>query len=182
MCGRYFIKLEDSIEYEEINKQIKEKKLTNFASEEVFPSQRALLLVFENNKIEVDIKKWGLDMPKGILINARAESMREKYTFKQMLDNRCVIIANGFYEWVKSGTKKDKVYIQKANEKIIYLAGIYNKNEQFVILTGESDQEMKNIHNRTPLILRKNEVEPYLKGELEAFVDCDNLTFMKVEK
>lgn len=180
MCGRYFIKLDDSIEFVALKKKIAEKQLNNYQENEVFPSQLALVLINGKGEYDVDVKRWGIDMNKGMLINARSESITEKWTFKKILKNRCVIVANGFYEWVKNGNKKEKIYIQKDKNKLMYLAGIFNEGNQFVILTGESELDMKHVHHRVPLILKESEIEPYLKGELELDVDCENLTFMNV--
>lgn len=181
MCGRYYVKIDDSIEFVALKQKIEARHLTGYQENEVFPSQMALVLVDGKDDYEVDVKRWGIDINKGMLINARSESVSEKWTFKKILKNRCVIVANGFYEWVKNGNKKEKIYIQNETNKIMYLAGIYNEGNQFVILTGESELDMKHVHDRTPLILKDNEIEAYLKGKLPLAVNCDNFTFMKVE-
>lgn len=84
------------------------------------------------------MKVWGIQK-KSLIINARSETAHEKLTFKRILKNRCAIIANGFYEW----NRNKKIYITRKDESMIYFAGLFNEKHEFVILTGESEKDMK---------------------------------------
>lgn len=176
MCGRYFIKLDESEIARKVIKRLQQLNINDYASEEVFPSQNAIVLIPKKNGIDVDVKKWGIES-KSLLINARSETVAEKYTFKNIQNNRCAILANGFYEW----NKKKKIYITKENESYIYFAGIYDSKNQFVILTGESEDTMKSIHNRTPILLTHNEMIEYLNFRIDPIVNNQNLHFELVE-
>ena len=68
-------------------------------------------------------------------------------------------------------------FIYEKEEPLFYLAGIYNDQEEFVIVTGEAEKEMKHIHHRTPLIIHEQDIQRYLSGDCEFAVDNENLGF-----
>lgn len=183
MCGRYYFALSDEPSFSKLKRKIEQQALFEYAQEEVFPSQNALLLRKGKNDYDLDIMKWGLEGFKGNrLINARMEGIDEKRTFQGMLSNRCLIPCTGFFEWVKVGNKKQKIYIRKQDEPLFYLAGIYNEHKEFVIVTGESVKEMKQVHHRTPIILKEEQISAYLQEELDFEVDNEHMMFTEVEK
>ena len=172
MCGRYFIEFNESDIAIKIKNRLNQQSLDDYQLGEIFPTQKVIVLVPKGNNIDVDIKKWGIKA-KSLLINARNETIQDKYTFKKIKNNRCAVIANGFYEW----NKKKKIYITKENEDYIYFAGLYNENNELVILTGESEDQMKFIHHRTPLILNHQEMLNYLNYRINPKVNNQNLVF-----
>lgn len=176
MCGRYYVELDESEIARKIKKRLEQLHLTDYSTKEVFPTQSSIVLISKDKIIDLDVKKWGMKK-KSLLINARIETLKEKYTFKNIQENRCAILANGFYEW----NKKKKIYITKENEQFIYLAGIYDSMNQFVILTGESDNQMKSIHDRTPIIMNHHEMIDYLNYRIEPFINNQNLHFDCIE-
>ena len=93
-----------------------------------------------------------------------------------------MIPCNGFYEWVKTGNGKQKIYIRKQDMPLFYLAGIYNEKKEFVIVTGEASDAMAQIHNRTPIILCEEQIISYLQEELAFQVDNEDLLFIKEKK
>jgi putative SOS response-associated peptidase YedK len=117
------------------------------------------------------VLQWGFPgFDKGkLLINARAESVKDRPTFRGSFEQgRCVLPAAGFYEWDKS---KEKVTFTVPDKPILYLAGIwrpYGPEQRFVILTREANASMSPVHDRMPLILTKEEVEPWVSERAEA--------------
>ena len=115
--------------------------------------------------------RWGFPgFDKGkLLINARAESVKERPTFAESFAlRRCVLPAAGFYEWDR---KKEKVIFTAYGHKILYLAGIYRPygdENRFVVLTREANASMEPVHDRMPLILSKEEVAPWVCDAAEA--------------
>lgn len=109
---------------------------------------------------------WGFPKwtSKGVIINARSETAAEKSMFrKSLLQRRCVVPATGFYEW---NHKKQKYKFNLPNHELLYLAGIWNEYEgekHFVILTTAANEAMKDIHNRMPVILKKNIINQWVK-------------------
>ena len=178
MCGRYEFSLKGT---DKITKQLKERieklDLKDFQEGEVYPGNKCLVFIAKGEgKIELDVKKWGIP-GKSFLINARMESIEEKSFFRELKKNRCIIIANGFYEW----KDKEKHYIRK-EDPFIYLAGIYDKNNEFLIVTGEAEGEMKKIHDRSPIIYDQKEMLKYLFHRKELKVDDQELIINKVPK
>lgn len=81
---------------------------------------------------------WGFPQyqKKGLLINARAETVLEKKMFREsVLHRRCVIPARQFYEW---DAEKNKAAFREKNESVMFMAGFYNRfsdGDRFIILT-----------------------------------------------
>ena len=117
------------------------------------------------------VLQWGFPgFDKGkLLINARAESVKDRTTFRGSFEQgRCVLPAAGFYEWDRS---KEKVTFTVPDRPILYLAGIwrpYGPEQRFVILTREANASMASVHDRMPLILTREEVAPWVSERAEA--------------
>jgi len=131
----------------------------------------------EHNKLVA--MKWGLvpswakDTKIGTsLINARSETVAEKPSFRHAIKvNRCIIPASGFYEWQHIGGKKIPNYIRMADEGVMAFAGIWEhwkdpENdlvlESFSILTTTSNKLIAPLHERMPVILRKEYYDLWL--------------------
>lgn len=183
MCGRYFFQLEEHPAFMKLQKKIDQMNLFTFASGVVYPSNKALVLVNDkHHDYSLDVMKWGIDGLKGSrLINARSEGIARKQTFQTMLKQRCLIPCNGFFEWSKQGTSKHKIYVQIQDEPLFYLAAIYNKHKEFVIISGESQNMMQTIHARTPILVHEENVIPYLLGITPFTVDNHHLVLSKVD-
>ena len=111
MCGRYFFELRELPAFARLKHKIEQQALFEFAREEVFPGNQALVLVNGQDEFSLDVMKWGIEGPYGKLINARSEGIEKKKTFRPMLSKKCLIPCNGFYEWVKVGKQKQKILI-----------------------------------------------------------------------
>jgi len=114
---------------------------------------------------------WGFPgFDKGkLLINARAESVKDRPTFADSFTGRrCALPAAGFYEWDK---KKEKVIFTLPDKPILYLAGVYRPygaEIRFVVLTREANASMEPVHDRMPLILSGEEVIPWVSDAAKA--------------
>jgi len=135
--------------------------------------------VTKNSPKNIDIKTWSL-VPEFVdeseeskwrsksLINARVETVQDKGMFKKAFrENKCLIPSTGFYEWKEEGkTSKTPYHIKPENKQVFSFAGFYN-DRTFIILTKDSENsKMKDIHDRTPVILSREEEEDYLDGEV----------------
>lgn len=160
MCGRAFLSFDDSKASKQIQKRIEQTSLFDFKKGELFPSENILTLIpAENNKIDVAVKKWGFNN-NGLLINARIEGLGCKPTFRSFVNQRCAVVANGYFEW----NNKQKYYISDTKDQLFYLACIYNDKDEFVILTHRATNT-REIHDRSPLILNQKEMIEYLHGK-----------------
>ncbi len=118
---------------------------------------------------ELALLRWGLvpgwaDDPKisYSLINARAETAATKPAFRAAFKSRrCLILADGFYEWQKTGKHKQPYCIRRKDGKPFAFAGLWESwhpggedaVESATILTTEANATMKSIHERMPVIL-----------------------------
>jgi len=161
MCGRYALDSDIDFLIERYKAIIMD---TNFNPKpEIFPTN-TVSAVRELDNIQIDQLKWGF-MPsytKNPLINARAETVDVKPTFKDsFLNRRCIIPATSFFEWEKVDDKKIKRRINIIEEDVFSIAGLYNtffdkegiKYEAFTILTTAANNSMKHIHDRMPVII-----------------------------
>jgi len=173
MCGRYYFNLDDSPMTINLIQKIQEAHLDSFKLGEIFPGDKVLCLIIDDNKLKLTVKKWGIQK-QSLLINARHETINTKNTFKNL--KRCVVIANAFYEW----KDKTKFYIS-TKDKYIYLACLYDPNNDLVIITKEADETMNEIHDRMPIIMNKEEMIDYL-GIKDSAISKKELIIKPIEQ
>lgn len=169
MCGRYTLHEIDEVGAR-FEVDVPEDLKPNFNAA---PTQN--MPVITKNGLEV--MRWGLipvwakDEKIGYkLINARAETIFDKPMWKGIVKrNRCLIPANGFYEWKKTSDGKQPYYIHLSNEKLFAFAGIWETWKHgeeewhtYSIITTHPNAEMESIHDRMPVILEPNEEEDWL--------------------
>ena len=164
MCGRYFLKLNDTYEaFLNLKNRCQQLNISDFCEGEIFPTQPVLAL-FPDTEADYrpDVVKWGMDIGKSRpLINARHETMEQRASFQPYVSNRCVIPANGFYEWKKEEQHKHKIFIERFDGPM-FMAGLCNRKGEMVIITGESQDEMAAVHNRSPFLMNEQEMLQYL--------------------
>jgi putative SOS response-associated peptidase YedK len=180
MCGRFSRKatlqaIIDEFEIEEVNGTIE-------PSYNVAPGQDVAVILKDESR-KLGLLKWGLipswskDPAIGNrMINARAESLAEKPSFKHPLRRkRCLIIADGFFEWKKEGKQKIPMYIFLKNQKPFAFAGLWdtwtspdgNKISTCTVITTEPNELLKKIHNRMPVILTKKHFDLWLDRNVQ---------------
>ena len=126
---------------------------TEFKLQEVYPSNNVLCF----NNSGPFICRWGLNVnwSKNILINARAETLLSKHTFRPFLKSKCLIPATAYFEWRHFGANRSKNIIFLKNREIFGLAGITN-GESVIIITRKSSPSIAHIHDRMPIIVPKH--------------------------
>ncbi|MDF3001039.1 MAG: hypothetical protein K0Q48_1158 [Bacillota bacterium] len=167
MCGRYtFFTDKELQEVDEIIDQISnEILLEKMQAGEIFPTNAAPVLLPQGELVIPRLMIWGFPnfRNKGVIINARSETARERKLFGASLESRrCVIPSTGFYEWDR---QKRKYLFNMPDSKMIYMAGIYSRFEEenrFVILTAGANRSMEQVHDRMPVILPKNRIRDWL--------------------
>ncbi len=147
MCGQFHI---DSKDILYLSKKYSLPKRVPI--NDIKPKQMALVLLKNHTG---DLYQFGFQ-GQSLLINARSETILEKPTFKNKIENRCIVPASSFYEW---DAFKNKITF--TNHDILYFAALYD-NKRFVLLTTQANDSVKRIHNRMPLILTEEEVESWL--------------------
>ena len=137
----------------------------------------------ENGKRQLKMLRWGLipswakDMKMGArLINARAETIAEKPAFRSAFKRRrCLVLADGFYEWQQQDGKKQPFYFQLQDGKPFAFAGLWERWEKgegepiesCTIVTTEANELMRPIHARMPVILEPQNYDRWLDPELQ---------------
>jgi putative SOS response-associated peptidase YedK len=118
------------------------------------------------------------------MINARGETLADKPAFKHLVDSRrCIIPADGFYEWRREGKRKVPMWVYLANREPFGLAGLWDvwrksdgtTVESFTIITTEPNELVGPIHNRMPVMLRREEEEQWLDVLRQSFAAVRSL-------
>lgn len=142
----------------------------------------AVLQTAEHPERRLEMLQWGLipswakDTTMGArLINARSETVTEKPAFRGAFRyRRCLIVADGFYEWQQQGRQKQPFYCHLKDEQPFGFAGlweIWEKNGNAIasctILTTEPNEVMQPIHDRMPVILHPKDWEVWLDPNVQ---------------
>ena len=161
MCGRYtFFTDKELREIDEIIEKIDhEIRKEQMKTGEIFPTDTVPVLVAEGGKVVPRLLDWGFPnfRDKRVIINARAETAREKKMFSASLKSRrCIVPSTGFYEWDSS---KNKYLFNVPDTKMLYMAGLYScfeGTDRFVILTTDANQSMAEVHHRMPVVVPRS--------------------------
>jgi len=161
------------------------------------PSQLLPVLVESGDEERIDLTSmsWGLvprwtkpgEKPKVAPINARAETLAEKPMFRGLVrGNRCIVPANGFYEWKREGGgkgPKQPWYIHLRDREMMFLAGLYDEARRedgsplasYTIVTTQANRAMADLHDRMPVIVPPEDVEHWLS---HSETDIDALAYL----
>ncbi|PRO67090.1 SOS response-associated peptidase [Alkalicoccus urumqiensis] len=147
------------------------------------PTQEIAAAVHDGENIRLGLLRWGLipsfakDSSGGAkMINARAETIDTKPSFRQLLTRRrCLIPADSFYEWKRAsdGTKQP-MRIQLKNRTLFSFAGLWDRWEHdgaviqsCTIITTEANDVMAPVHHRMPVIMPKEQEAVWLDRSLQ---------------
>jgi len=176
MCGRFSLstaekqQIMNRFNLEEISIPLKPRY-------NIAPAQNIPIIRNDSPKT-LNEAKWGLiphwakDEKIGYkMINARAETINEKPSYKQPFQkHRCLIIADSYYEWNKKGSTKTPYRIMMQDEDLFAFAGIFdiwNEKVTCSIVTTEPNKLMQEIHIRMPAILKKDKEQEWLSSSAE---------------
>jgi putative SOS response-associated peptidase YedK len=177
MCGR-FVGYRNLDELQEVF-PIDRSACEVVANYNVAPSQEILAIFRNRGQNWLDKFHWGLvpfwakDISIGNrMINARAETVTEKPSFKNAFKKRrCLIIADGFYEWKGPKGQKQPYFITLPDKKPFAFAGLWEtwgkKNQETLykscaIITTKACEAVRDIHHRMPVILKPTAYESWL--------------------
>jgi len=184
MCGRYTLSCEKIKEIEEFL-NVNETDLIQLNSDDRFSHfnvapTHEMPVSYENkdNKRILESMHWGYMgwKPKPgkkpfLPINTRDDSITKKPMWKKAFtERRCIIPANGFYEWTGKKGNKTPHYIYPKNQSFLGFAGIYSDlapedksaKRSYSIITTSPNKLMENIHDRMPVILHPEEFNDWL--------------------
>lgn len=105
------------------------------------------------------------------LINARAETLEEKPSFRHLVDRRrCGVIAEGYFEWRREGTSKTPWFIHLPDRGLMIMAGLWDvwhspdgsHLHSYTIVTTTPSKDVARIHNRMPVILPPSRIDAWI--------------------
>lgn len=175
MCGRY--KLEPTPE--ELRSLFLYDDHPNFPPRyNIAPTQPIPIVRLWRGKHNFHLVRWGLvpswakEMPKSLLINARAETINDKPSFRGAFRHRrCLVPADGFYEWqTRPGQPKQPFLIRRRDRKVFAMAGIWedwltadgSELDSCAIVTTQANDTLAPIHQRMPVILEPGDWDTWL--------------------
>jgi len=185
MCGRFVLfssleEIREAFAVQQVRYQVE-------PSYNVAPTQTVAVVVQREGVNTLEKMRWGLipawakDPAIGSrMINARAETVGEKPSFKRPLkDRRCLVVANGFYEWQKTGQAKIPMFIRLKSGQPFGFAGLYDvwtspEGEAVAsctIITTSANDLMQPIHDRMPVILPKSQETTWLNPAIQTAAD-----------
>jgi len=179
MCGRFTLRAPPQAIVDEFERPVLPPYVPRW---NISPTQQILALRMHDGEPEMAMLRWGLipmwaDDPKKspLLINAKAETAATKPAFRTAFKRRrCLILADGFYEWEKVGKQKQPYYHRLKNERPFAFAGLWerwDKGEQPIesctILTTDANEVAATVHDRMPVILGRDARTAWLDPEID---------------
>ena len=182
MCGRYSL----SVTPEMLRKLANVEAYLNLEPRyNIAPTQMAPVVRLINGRRRMDMLSWGFipswSRDKKIaskMINARGETVAQKSSFREAYKNRrCLIPADGFYEWRREGQTKQAFRIGFKSGSLFFFAGLWETwtvaatqedagevIESFTIITTNANEKIAPIHHRMPVIVDPEDHELWLRG------------------
>jgi putative SOS response-associated peptidase YedK len=176
MCGRFALfstlsQIEEAFDIQEVHGELE-------PSYNVAPTHEVAVVVRREGGNSLEKMRWGLipfwaKDPKigSKMINARVETLSEKNSFKRLLKSRrCLVIADGFFEWAQTGEGKVPMFIRPQSHRPFGFAGLYDTwtspiGETIIsctIVTTHANDFLQSIHSRMPLILPTSQQAAWL--------------------
>jgi len=192
MCGRYTIRSSGKLlaDFFGLAQEPVLAARYNVAPSQPVPIVRVIRANPETKERELVPVRWGLvpswaDDPAigNRLINARAETVASKPSFRSAFKNRrCLVPADGFYEWKREGNQKQPVYIRRKDGQPFAFAGLWEQWERegeviesCVIITTEANELMAEYHDRMPVIVDPKDYDLWLDPEVQDLAKLEPL-------
>jgi putative SOS response-associated peptidase YedK len=174
MCGRFTVRTAPRVKL----KGVSTPDLPFEARYNIAPTQEVIVVADFGDGPELTKLVWGLIPARSTdgkrFINVRAETIEIKSSFSESFKRRrCLIIADGFFEWKRSARSKQAYYFQMTDGSQFAFAGIWDswRNEQVkscAIITTTANETLAPIHDRMPVILRPESYDLWLDPQATA--------------
>jgi putative SOS response-associated peptidase YedK len=177
MCGRFTITTNQEIIEARFHAQAVGRIGRHYNA---YPNhdQYKLPVITTEDPAHIALRYWGLlpvwwTRDKRGLINVKHETLRDKRTFrKDLAKHRCLVLADGFYEWKGERGRKTPFYIRLKGGEPFAFAGLYEENKRdgrtigtFAIVTTAPNTLMASIHDRMPFILSQEDEQAWVNPE-----------------
>ena len=173
MCGRITLRRPDKVRLERLDTR---PLFESLPRHNIAPSQKLWTITESNEKRSLSLMQWGLipswsKKPTGF-INAKAETLEAKPSFKEaFIRRRCLVPADGFYEWEKLGKAKQPHYFQMKDGAPFFFAGLWDEWQldgtsikTCTIVTTTPNRLLATIHDRMPVILQYDALDEWLRS------------------
>src|SRR5262245_23843188 len=179
MCGRYTLRARAEAIADEFELPVLPPYVPRW---NISPTQMIPAIRLEDDKPAMVNLRWGLipfwaeDLKKlPLLINAQSEAAATKPSFRTAFKRRrCLVLADGYYEWQKVGKLKQPWYYRFKDERPFAFAGLWERwdkgekpIESCTILTTDANSLASAIHDRMPVILGRDERRVWLDADVE---------------
>jgi putative SOS response-associated peptidase YedK len=168
VCGRFSLTVsaEILIRKFQLRQSIVMVPRYNIAPSQVIPVMRTFR--------SLEFLRWGfkpawMKLPplKEGFVNARAETVSTKPAFRNAFNKRrCLIVADGYYEWKEMEGVKKPFYIQKKDKEVFALAGLWEE-DTCVVLTTKANDSLSLIHERMPILIQEMDFESWLNPKAD---------------
>jgi putative SOS response-associated peptidase YedK len=181
MCSRYFLDADGNVIAYAFRVPLAGPIRKRF---NIAPTQDApVVRMSQTGEREIAMLRWGLvpswakDLSAGTkMINARSEGVHAKPAFREALQRRrCLVPATGFFEWKPVGKRKQPFAITLADRPLFAFAGLWESwrspdkaFETFTIVTTDANDAVREIHDRMPVILSREDEDAWLEAAPEA--------------
>ncbi|OCT13872.1 hypothetical protein A8709_20075 [Paenibacillus pectinilyticus] len=177
MCGRYTITV--TLEELMLRYDMYDNYMPRYSPKyNVAPGQQVMAIVHDGQRNKLGELRWGLipewakDAKVGYqMLNARSETLSDKPAFRKPFERkRCLIPADSFYDWKGTGKHKQPMRIMLRSKELFSMAGLYDtwtspEGERIstcTVITTESNELMRDIHERMPVILPREKETAWL--------------------
>jgi putative SOS response-associated peptidase YedK len=181
MCERFYLTATPT----EIKRQFKLDKVPELIPRyNIAPTQLSPIVISKGKGRELLVARWGLvpawsrDLSLGAgMVNAPAETLEAKPAYRVALQSqRCLVLANGFYEWQTRGARKQPYKIAVRNGALIGFAGLWERwtpetgeaVETFTIITTDASRLVREVHDRMPVIIAPADHQRWLTASVDA--------------
>lgn len=170
MCGRFTVLTAPRVKL----KGVRDPELPFEARYNIAPTQQVLVFADLGRGLELTKLVWGLIPARSVdgrgFINVRAETITQKASFRESFQKRrCLVPADGFFEWKRSGRAKQAFYFHLVDGSPFAFAGIWDRwlsgrelITSFAIITTAANPTLKPIHDRMPAILSPDSYDTWL--------------------
>jgi putative SOS response-associated peptidase YedK len=185
MCGRYTLTRQDDL-VNDLQASLGESVQGEWWKPRfnVAPTQPAPVVIANDGKRMIELMRWGLlphwagkaGAKPPLMINARVETIQEKAVYRDALARkRCLVPADGFFEWKRDGKLKLPMYIHPEPRHTIAFAGLWARMRtdagllySFTIITGPPNTLVAPIHDRMPVVLDPGAYAAWLDPSVDA--------------
>jgi putative SOS response-associated peptidase YedK len=153
---------------------LSEENKNEVKQDSIRPTNKILTILRQNDEYRLAYTNWGIKFNNKppLILNSRIETINDKPFWKNLFNKkRALLPMTAFFEWKPGGKTKTRYRIHLPDEDFFFVPALYieQNNELFTsLVTVPNNEFMKNIHNRMPAIIRKQDAIKIIEAEMDA--------------